>query len=57
MIEAREVKVSEQAPGLLQDLDWLEARLIPDREMLLGYSKATEVRGQKGSDQGPVVPF
>jgi len=52
MIEAREVKVSEQAPGLLQDLDWLEARLIPDREMLLGYSKATEVRGQKGRQFG-----
>jgi DNA polymerase-3 subunit alpha len=59
MIEAREVKVSEQAPGLLQDLDWLEARLIPDREMLLGYGKPAEgnFRNQKGSDQGPVVPF
>ncbi len=60
MVEAREVKVAEDAVTHLEELYWLEARLIPDREMLLGYGKPTEgngFRNQKGSDQGPVVPF
>ncbi|GIW35433.1 DNA polymerase III subunit alpha [Meiothermus sp.] len=59
LVEAREVKAAEEALPILKDLDWLEARLIPDREMLLGYGKPAEgnVRNQKGPDQGPVVPF
>lgn len=60
VVEAREVKAAEEAIPLLQGLDWLSARLIPDREMLLGYSKAGEdngFRSQKGQGQGPVVPF
>lgn len=60
LVEAREVKAAEEALPVLKDLDWLEARLIPDREMLLGYGKPAEgngFRNQKGPDQGPVVPF
>ncbi len=60
LVEAREVKAAEEALPVLRDLDWLEVRLIPDREMLLGYGKAAEgngFRNQKGPDQGPVVPF
>lgn len=60
IVEAREVRVAEQAIDALCGLDWLEARLIPDREVLLGYGKAAlgnGSRNQKGSDQGPVVPF
>jgi DNA polymerase-3 subunit alpha len=60
MVEAREVKAAEEAIPLLQSLDWLDARLIPDREMLLGYGKSADSNGfrnQKGQDQGPVVPF
>jgi DNA polymerase-3 subunit alpha len=59
LVEAREVKAAEEAIPRLQGLDWLDARLIPDRETLLGYSKAGEGNGRnhKGPDQGPVVPF
>jgi len=60
LVEAREVRAAEEALPVLKDLDWLEARLIPDREMLLGYGKPTEgngFRNPKGPDQGPVVPF
>ncbi|MCX7784077.1 MAG: DNA polymerase III subunit alpha [Meiothermus sp.] len=59
LVETREVKAAEEALALLKDLDWLEARLIPDREMLLGYGKPADgsVRNQKGPDQGPAVPF
>lgn len=60
MVEAREAKAAEEAITLLKDLDWLDARLIPDRDMLLGYGKPAEgngYRNQKGQDQGPVVPF
>ncbi len=60
LVEAREVRAAEEALPVLRELDWLEARLIPDREMLLGYGKPAEGNGfknQRGSDQGPVVPF
>ncbi|MCX7601261.1 MAG: DNA polymerase III subunit alpha [Meiothermus sp.] len=60
LVEAREVKAAEDALTHLKDLDWLEARLIPDRELLLGYGKPGEGNGfkyQKGVDQGPIVPF
>lgn len=59
LVEAREVKAAEEALPILKDFDWLEARLIPDREMLLGFGKPAEgnVRNQKGPDQGPAVPF
>lgn len=59
IVEAREVRVAEQAIDALRGLDWLEARLIPDREVLLGYGKAAlgnGSRNQKGSE-GPAVPF
>lgn len=60
VVEAREVKAAVEVLPHLKDLDWLDARLIPDREMLLGYGRPADgngFRNRKGPDQGPVVPF
>lgn len=58
VVEAREVKVVEEAAPVLAGLDWLEAHLIPDREALLAFNKPAEGGfRQKGGDDGPVAPF
>ncbi len=54
LVEAREVRASEEALSLIKELDWLEARVIPDRETLLAQGNGG--RGAR-DDQGPVVPF
>ncbi|RIH88090.1 DNA polymerase III subunit alpha [Calidithermus roseus] len=51
-LEARGIKVSEEALGALRTLDWLEARLIPDREALLFGQQ-----GGNGAQSESVVPF
>ncbi|MCS7193748.1 MAG: hypothetical protein NZ849_02360, partial [Meiothermus sp.] len=53
LVEAREVRASEEAVSALGGLDWLSARLVPDREALMRL----EGNGTSGADQGPVVPF
>jgi len=59
VVEARGIRVSENAANVVKELDWLEARLIPDREVLLGLGKPAEngFRQKGGQDQGPTVPF
>ncbi|GEM87544.1 DNA polymerase III subunit alpha [Meiothermus granaticius] len=57
LVEAREVKATEEAASALAALDWLEAYLIPDRDALLATSKPPEGFRSNGEDPGPVVPF
>jgi DNA polymerase-3 subunit alpha len=60
LIEAREIRVSEDAPRALGEMDWLEARLVPDRDKLLYAGQPTgENRFRRKEDPGndPVVPF
>lgn len=50
-------RVDENAKDALAGLDWVRAKLIPDRDALLAVA-AAPARGQNGGDpQGPVVPF
>ncbi|WP_051304292.1 DNA polymerase III subunit alpha [Calidithermus chliarophilus] len=51
-LEARGIKVSEEAVRMVKELDWLEARLIPDREALLFGQQ-----GGNGGQNETVVPF
>jgi len=56
LIEVRP-RVDENAQDALAGLDWVRAKLIPDRDALLAAA-AAPARGQNGGDpQGPVVPF
>ncbi|ADH62755.1 DNA polymerase III, alpha subunit [Allomeiothermus silvanus DSM 9946] len=56
LIEVRP-RVDENAKDALAGLDWVRAKLIPDRDALLAVA-AAPARGQNGGDpQGPVVPF
>lgn len=56
LIEVRP-RVDENARDALAGLDWVRAKLIPDRDALLAAA-AAPARGQNGGDpQGPVVPF
>ncbi|RIH86825.1 DNA polymerase III subunit alpha [Meiothermus luteus] len=56
LVEAREVRASEEAVSALGGLDWLSVRLVPDREALLRL-EGNGASGPKGAEQGPVVPF
>lgn len=50
-------RVDENAKDMFTGLDWVRAKLIPDRDALLAVN-AAPARGQKGAEpQGPVVPF
>lgn len=59
LVEARSIRVSEEAAQAVKNLDWLETRLIPDREMLLGFNKPQQNQWgkQSGDSTDPVVPF
>jgi DNA polymerase-3 subunit alpha len=58
MVEAREIKVSEEAPKALREMAWLEARLVPDRDKLLYAGQPNgENRFRKDPPNDPVVPF
>jgi DNA polymerase-3 subunit alpha len=50
-------RVDENAKDVFAGLDWVRAKLIPDRDALLAAA-AAPARGQNGGEpQGPVVPF
>ena len=51
LLEAREVRVSEEVESELQKMDWLLAHLIPNREALLAGQS-----GRRGAAE-PQVPF
>ncbi|PZA05677.1 MULTISPECIES: DNA polymerase III subunit alpha [unclassified Meiothermus] len=50
-------RVEENAKDIFAGLDWVRAKLVPDREALLAATVSGRGHNGGGEPQGPVVPF